>query len=220
MAAPLRVINPNSSAHVTAAIERAAVPFRAAGHAIACVSMADGPAGIESEADLVACVGPMLAYADAHAKDSAGFVIACFGDPGLHLMRERFGRQVYGIAECGVFAALMAGERFGVISILEPAVARHRRYFAAMGVSQRLAGDRAIGIGVAGLEDREAMLARMAETGERLKLQDGADVILMAGAAMSHIRDALEAHLGIPVIDPTQAALAMATGFAPLYPAS
>lgn len=216
MTAPLRVINPNSSAHVTAAIERAAAPFRAAGHAIACVAMADGPAGIESEADLVAAVGPMLRYAESHAGDSAGFVIACFGDPGLHLMRERFGRRVYGIAECGVLAALLAGERFGVISILEPAVARHRRSFAAMGVTQRLAGERAIGMGVARLGDHETLLARMAETGGRLIAEDGADVILMAGAAMSAVREALEARLGVPVIDPTQAALAMATGFAPL----
>ncbi len=216
MAPPLRVINPNSSAHVTAAIERAAAPFVAAGHVITCVAMADGPAGIETEADLVAAVGPMLAYAEAHADDSAGFVIACFGDPGLHLMRERFGRRVYGIAECGVLAALLAGERFGVISILAPAVARHRRFFAAMGVTQRLAGDRAIGMGVARLADGETLFARMAETGAKLIAEDGADVILMAGAAMSHVREALEARLGVPVIDPTQAALAMATGLAPL----
>ena len=209
----LHVINPNSSAHVTAAIEQAAAPFVAAGHAIACVSMADGPAGIETEADLHACIGPMLRYAEQHRADAAGFVIACFGDPGLHLMRERFGRRVYGIAECGVLAALLAGQRFGVISILEAAVRRHHRYFTAMGVLDRLAGDRAIGIGVAGLNDSEAVLARMREAGERLR-QDGADVIVMGGAAMSHLRTPLAAALGLPVIDPTQAAIAMATGFA------
>ena len=85
-----------------------------------------------------------------------------------------------------------------------------------MGVTQRLAGERAIGMGVARLGDHETLLARMAETGGRLIAEDGADVILMAGAAMSAVREALEARLGVPVIDPTQAALAMATGFAPL----
>jgi Asp/Glu/hydantoin racemase len=215
MTGMLHVINPNSSAHVTAAIERAAAPFLAAGHAITCVSMADGPAGIETEADMHAAVAPMLAYAEAHASDASGVVIACFGDPGLHLLRERYGRRVYGIAECGVLAALMAGQRFGVISILEAAVRRHYRYFTGMGVLNRLAGDRAIGIGVAGLKDRETVLQRMLETGARLK-QDGAEVILMGGAAMSHLREPLAAALEIPVIDPTQAAIAMATGFAPL----
>lgn len=211
----LHVINPNSSAHVTAAIEQAAAPFVAAGHAIACVSMADGPAGIETEADLHACVDPMLRYAEQHRADASGFIIACFGDPGLHLMRERFGRRVYGIAECGVLAALLTGQRFGVISILEAAVRRHYRYFTAMGVLDRLAADRAIGIGVAGLKDRDAVLARMRDAGERLR-HDGADVIVMGGAAMSHLRAPLAAALGLPVIDPTQAAIAMATGFAPI----
>jgi Asp/Glu/hydantoin racemase len=200
---------------VTAAIELAAAPFQAAGHAITCVSMADGPAGVETEADLHATIAPMLDYAEANASNASSFVIACFGDPGLHLLREHFGRRVYGIAECGVLAALMAGERFGVISILEAAVRRHYRYFAGMGVLDRLAADRAIGIGVAGLKDHKVTLARMLETGERLK-QGGADVILMGGAAMSHLRKPLEAGLGIPVIDPNEAAIAMATGFTPL----
>ena len=41
---------------------------------------------------------------------------------------------------------------------------------------------------------------------------DGADVIVMGCAGMARHRRALEKALGVPVIDPTQAAVAMALG--------
>ena len=44
---------------------------------------------------------------------------------------------------------------------------------------------------------------------QTLALRDGADVIVMGCAGMARHRANLEAELGIPVIDPTQAAVAM-----------
>lgn len=212
MKGAVHVINPNSSPHVTAAIEFAAAPFRAAGSRIVCVEMQDGPRGIVTESELLDAVPPMLSYALAAEADAASFVIACFGDPGLHLMRERLKRQVFGIGECGVLAALARGQRFGVISLLRSSIARHMRWFGAMGVQGRLAGDRPMELGVAELKDRDLMFERMVAVGRTLKEQDGADVILMGGAAMSFQRAALEAELGIPVIDPNFSALVMADG--------
>ncbi|CAH1657085.1 Hydantoin racemase [Hyphomicrobiales bacterium] len=201
---------------MTAAIEFAAAPFRAAGSNIVCVEMKDGPAGIVTESELLDAVAPMLSYALAVEADAAAFVIACFGDPGLHLLRERLKCQVFGIGECGVLAALARGQRFGVISLLQSSIPRHMRWFGAMGVHSRLAGDRAMGLGVADLKNRDAMFSRMVEVGQMLKQQDGADVILMGGAAMSFHRAALEAELEMPVIDPNFAALTWADGVSKL----
>ena len=208
----LHVINPNSSAHVTAAIERAAAPFLAAGHAITCVSMADGPAGIETEADMHAAVAPMLAYAEAHASDASGFVIACFGDPGLHLLRERYGRGVYGIAECGVLTALTRADRFGVIAIKSRSIPRHIRYLRQMGLMDRLAGERPLEMSVAESASGEGTLQRMIAIGRELRDQDGAGAIVMGCAGMARHRRPLEDALDVPVVDPTQAAVAMAIG--------
>jgi allantoin racemase len=55
-------------------------------------------------------------------------------------------------------------------------------------------------------------LARMVAVGRDLKDKDGADVIVMGCAGMARHRAALEQELGIPVIDPTQAAATMAFG--------
>ena len=58
----------------------------------------------------------------------------------------------------------------------------------------------------------EKTLDRMIEVGKELRDEDGADVIVMGCAGMARHRQPLEAALGMPVIDPTQAAVAMAIG--------
>ncbi len=52
----------------------------------------------------------------------------------------------------------------------------------------------------------------MIEVGTELKDRDGAGVIVMGCAGMARHRRPLEDALGVPVIDPTQAAVAMAVG--------
>jgi Asp/Glu/hydantoin racemase len=52
----------------------------------------------------------------------------------------------------------------------------------------------------------------MIEVGRALKDQDGAGAVVMGCAGMARHRRALEEALGIPVIDPTQAAVTMAIG--------
>jgi Asp/Glu/hydantoin racemase len=43
-----------------------------------------------------------------------------------------------------------------------------------------------------------------------LRDEDGADVLIMGCAGMAHYRDTLEAETGLPVVEPCQAAAAMA----------
>ena len=86
---------------------------------------------------------------------------------------------------------------------------RHRRHIASLGVLDRLAGDIAIDMGVTELGQGEKVLARMAAVGTQLK-EAGADAVVMGCAGMAQYRRPLEERLGIPVIDPTQAATAMA----------
>jgi Asp/Glu/hydantoin racemase len=81
-----------------------------------------------------------------------------------------------------------------------------------MGLADRLAGERPLGMSVAETASGEGTLARMETIGRELVEQDGADVIVMGCAGMARHRHPLEEALGVPVIDPTQAAVAMAIG--------
>lgn len=208
----LYVINPNSSQTVTDGIDAAVDPLRAMGTDIACLTLAEGPPGIESQAHADAVVPPLLALAERLEPEAAGFVIACFGDPGLHALRDVTARPVLGIQECAVMTALTLGQRFGVIAILPASIPRHLRAFGAMGVTGRLAGDRALGLGVTELADPATTRARMVEVGRSLRDIDGADVLILGCAGMARYRADLEAALGLPVVEPCQAATATALG--------
>jgi Asp/Glu/hydantoin racemase len=211
----LYVINPNSSQTVTDGIDAAIDPLRpmagGMGVEIACLTLAEGPPGIESQAQADLVIPPLLALAET-LRNAAGFVIACFGDPGLHAFRDRTAKPVLGIQETAVATALTLGQRFGVIAILPASIPRHLRAFGAMGVMDRLAGDRALNLGVADLACEDTTLARMTEVGAQLRDTDGADVLILGCAGMARYRPRIESALGLPVIDPCQAATAAALG--------
>lgn len=206
------VINPNSNEAVTKGLETALAPLAFKdGPAIECVTLKEGPFGIETQADAESVTLPLRQLVDAD-KISAAFIIACYSDPGLHVCREATSRPVFGIAECGILTALARGNRFGVLAIKQRSIPRHIRYLRQMGLMDRLAGERPLEMSVAETASGDGTLAKMIEVGRALKDQDGADVIVMGCAGMARHRRALEEALGVPVIDPTQAAVAMALG--------
>ena len=206
------VVNPNSNEAVTRGIEAALAPLAGAGGAeIVCRTLTEGPFGIETQADVESVAMPLKRLVEGD-NAAAAFVIACYSDPGLHVCREAAGRPVFGIAECGVLTALTRAERFGVIAILSRSIPRHMRYLRQMGLTDRLAGERPLEMSVAETASGTGTLARMVEVGRELRDRDGAGAVVMGCAGMAAHRSALEAELGIPVIDPTQAAVAMALG--------
>jgi allantoin racemase len=210
--ADILVINPNSNQAVTAGLDAALATLRLHdGPSIRCTTLTEGPFGIETQKDVEQVTLPLRRLVE---QDNAAdaFVIACFSDPGLHVCREATRRPVFGINECGVLTALARGERFGIIAIAAKSIARHRRYLRQMGLDARLAGERPLGMSVAETASGEKTFARMETVGRALVEEDGADVVVMGCAGMARHRRPLEAALGVPVIDPTQAAVAMAIG--------
>ncbi|MBL8699979.1 MAG: Asp/Glu racemase [Alphaproteobacteria bacterium] len=207
------VINPNSTEKVTQGIAEAMAPLRLdGGPEIECVGLEQGPPGIENEGHVAQVTTLIAERIRARDNDCAGFVIACYSDPGIALARETTKKPVLGIAECGMLTAMTLGQKFGVIAILDRSIPRHLRYIGSLGWTDRLAGERAIGLGVTELSDEGRTLTRMIDTAKLLRDQDRADVIVMGCAGMARYRDRVEQAVGLPVVEPTQAAVGMAIG--------
>lgn len=206
------VINPNSNEAVTEGLRQAVKPLTyAEGPEIVCETLAEGPFGIETQEHVESVALPLRRKVEA-TNDADAFIIACYSDPGLFVAREGTSRPVFGIAECGVLTALARADRFGVIAIKSRSIPRHIRYLRQMGLMERLAGERALEMSVAETASGDGTLARMITIGRELKDLDGAAAIVMGCAGMARHRKPLEDALGIPVIDPTQAAVTMALG--------
>lgn len=212
MSARIVVVNPNSTDAVTRGIDEAVAPLRFAdGPAIDCLTLAEGPPGIETQRHVDGVVGPLCQLIQREDNRADAFVIACFSDPGLYSARETTRRPVFGISAAAMTAALNLGERFGIIAILPASVSRHRRYIHQMGLQHRFAGELPLGLGVTELEhDPDTVGERMCETGARLADEHGADVVILGCAGMARYRAGMEERLGLPVIDPSQAAVAQA----------
>jgi Asp/Glu/hydantoin racemase len=213
MAERILVINPNSTEAVTRGIDEACAPLRMpGGPGIDCVTLTEGPPGIETQQHVVGVGAPLLKLVGEKEKDYAAFVIACYSDPGLHSLREATKKPVLGISECGILTALTLGQKFGVIAILKQSIPRHLRYVGALGLTERLAGELPVDLGVTELSDEKKTFGRMVDAGKALRDQHGANVIVMGCAGMARYRKPLQDEIGIPVVEPTQAAVAMAIG--------
>jgi allantoin racemase len=203
------VINPNSTEAVTRAVDEALSCYADAAQ-IQCVTLKEGPPGIELQQhsdSVIVPLGQMLKREE--AKHDA-FVLACYSDPGLHSLREQTTKPVLGIGECGLLTALTLGHRVGVIAILRKSIPRHLRYIGAMGIGDRIAAELPLEIGVVGLSDAGRTKQRLEEVGKQLRDEHGADVVVLGCAGMASYRAGLQQALGIPVVDPTQAAVGMA----------
>jgi allantoin racemase len=213
MTSSIIVINPNSNEAVTAGIDAAMDPLRmSGGQVIRCLTLKEGPPGVQTQQDVESVTLPLVKLAKSMEDEAGAFVIACFSDPGLYAVREAVKKPVLGMAECGVLTALTMGQSFGVIAILKGSIPRHLRIWGAMGVTDRFAGELAVDMKVAELADRERALSRMIEVGCRLRDERDASTIVMGCAGMATFREPLQDALGIPVVEPTQAAGVMALG--------
>lgn len=207
------VVNPNSSQHVTDGIDRAVEAMRSCSPVpIEARTLAEGPPGIESQAHVDGVVLPLLAHCARLEDQASAFVVACYSDPGLAALREQSARPVLGIAEASILTAMTLGQRFGIISILSKSIPRHMRYIGAMGVMDRLAADLPLELGVLELADKTRTFERLKSVGTRLRDEAMANVVILGCAGMTDFRTDLERHLGIPVVEPCQAATAMAIG--------
>ncbi|MDP6211843.1 MAG: aspartate/glutamate racemase family protein [SAR324 cluster bacterium] len=204
------VINPNSDESVTEGMIRELKGFHfSEGPRIECVSLSDGPFGIESQADIEAVTLPLRKMVS-ESRNVDAFVIACYSDPGLHVCREASEKPVFGIQECGVLTAMSLGDRFGVIALQESSIRRHLRYLRQMGVMERLAGERAASLSVRESVSGKGTFEKLLKAAKRLRDSDQADTIILGCAGMATHRAKLESVIGIPVIAPVQAAVSMA----------
>jgi allantoin racemase len=202
------VINPNSSEACSAGIVAALTPFRLPnGLVLDVVTLSEGPPAIYTWRDWHAVVEPMCRLVE--RSDADAIIIACASDPGIEAVRSVTSRPVFGIFRSAVAAAVARAERFGVIAIVEASKARHRLALRSIGLEDRLAGEVALNVTMETLLEPEAARAALVAAGRALAGM-GAETIILGCTGMAHHAAAVRDAVGLPVIDPVQAAAGLA----------
>jgi allantoin racemase len=211
------LINPNSTASMTAGIEKAARAVVLAETVVKAVNPEGTPPAIEGYADDALAVPAVLALAEAEADHWDAIIIACHGDPGLDALRERLLNPVIGIGEASFLAACAVGRRFSVLSLLPRLIPKKREQVRRAGLLDRLASVRALGVGaVESYEGRDRLMDRYRAEGQAAVREDGADCLVLGCAGMVGVAEELQAYLGVPVVDPVVAAVKLAEACGPV----
>jgi allantoin racemase len=183
------------------------------------VDVADSPGGpqsIESQVEGILCVRPMLLALLRRAQPADAVIVGCFGDPGVHALREVLDCPVIGPFEAAMHQGAQLGARLGVVTVLDSVVPMLDELVRSMGMSLRYAGAVAIDVPVLELRnDPSEVAARVVRGGERL-LERGADVLILGCMSLAFlgIAENSAASLGVPVINPARCALKTAEAVA------
>ena len=205
----IRVINPNTSASMTAVIATAARTGVSDPGIVEALTSPMGPASIESHFEEALAVPGLLALVDEGEQAGVdGYVIACFGDPGLDAARELAHGPVLGIAEAAMHAATLVGRHFGVVTTLSRTVGRATELSVRYGAAEACVGVRACEVAVLDLEDPASNARGLVVEQARELIEAGADSIVLGCAGLADLCRSLAAELGVPVID----GVAVATG--------
>ena len=206
--ARILVVNPNSSIACSEGISAALAPFRRpGGPQFDVVTLHEGPPAIYDWRDWHGVVEPMCRLIEREPADA--YVIACASDPGIEAARATTRRPVFGVFRSAVAVAVARAERFGVIAIVDASKARHLAALRAMGLERRLAAEVALNVTMETLLEPEAARSRLIEAAHACAAA-GAGTVILGCTGMSHHRAVVEDAAGVPVIEPCQAAAAIA----------
>lgn len=212
MGITITLINPNTTASMTALIEAEAKAVAGPGTTIVGRTPAMGPASIESHYDEALSV-PGLLQVIAEDQEADAFVLACFGDPGLDAARELASVPVIGIAEAAMKTASLLGRSFSVVTTMSRTVGRAWDLTRIYGLERQCAGVHACDIPVLELEeDKERTYAAILAYAKTALSEDHSDGIVLGCAGMAGLPELLTEQLGVPVVDGVAAATVMAEG--------
>lgn len=144
---------------------------------------------------------------DAVIMDSAS-------DSALYVLRARLSIPVLGPGLVSYATAIMLGKRFAIIAMLEEHAHLYEKTLDTYHLWEKCASIRAANLD-SDYEslftgDREAAYAALTDVGRAAVEEDGADTIVLGSTTMHQAGEYMNAHLGVPVINPGPVAIKMA----------
>jgi allantoin racemase len=215
----LLLINPNISESVSELIAAEARRSASPGTTIEVLTAPFGVAYIETRFEALIGAYAAAQLAAEHHERFDALVVAAFGDPGLAGLREALPIPVTGLSEAAFASASLLGQRFSIVAISQRIRAWYGEAVRACGLESRLASIRGLDealpdIGTVQADQGE----RLVQLAERCVEDDGADVIVLAGAPLAGLARSLRGRLPVPAVDGVSSAVRHAESLVALQP--
>ncbi len=212
------LVNPNTSASVTARIEAVARAAASPGTTVAALTAPRGVPFIATRGEAIIGAAVALEMLAEHHAGCDAAVIACFGDPGLHGARELLPIPVIGMAEAAMLTACMLGRRFALVSFAQALEPWFRECVELHGLERRLSGIHMLDGHFRDIgdvqEEKEALLIELCHKA----IAAGADTIILAGAPLAGLAAKVAERVPVPLVDGVAAAVKQAETLGSLKP--
>jgi allantoin racemase len=214
----LLLVNPNTTASMTAKIGAAARAVTAPGTHIVAVNPDTGPVSIEGYYDEVFAVPGLLAeIRKGEAAGCEGTILACFDDTGLDAARSLARGPVVGICEAAMHTAALLGSSFSVVTTLRRSIPAIAWLAQRYGMSRYCRRVRAAEVPVLALEDPASDATAQIRAEIRCAIhEDEAECIILGCAGMADLAKSLSQEFARPVIDGVTAAVKLVEGLVSL----
>jgi allantoin racemase len=215
-AAGLRILllNPNSSPDFTKIIAAEARRVGSPGTEFVEVTAPFGPRYIGTRATIaIAGHAAVDALAQTLARDQRfdAAILAGFGAQGVPALQEMAPFPVVDMLTASVGAALLLGRKFSALTGGERWVPMLEEQIEAFGLGSRLASVRSIPLtGAEIAKDQDKALTLLAELAETCVKEDGADCVILGGAAVAGLHRRMADRVSVPLLDSVATSVAMA----------
>jgi Asp/Glu/hydantoin racemase len=195
------LVNPNTTSSIT---ERMAAYAGEVVNAAATFVPVTGRFGARYISSRVAAAIAGHAALDAlaeHVEGCDAVYLACFGDPGLAACKELSPVPVVGMAEASCIEAAREGGRFAIVTggiLWKPML---EEFVATLGLSRQLATVRTVApTGGQIANDPDAALGLLADACIACAKEDGAEVVILGGAALAGLAERIQPRVPVPLL--------------------
>ncbi len=205
----LLVVNGNTTEAITRRIADVAQGAASPGTEIVGVGAPFGARVVGTRAEETIAAHAVLEAAAQHHAGCDAVIVAISTDAGAAAARELLPIPVIGITEAALLTACTVGGAFGVLTFGARAVAWSRELVGRYGLTARMAAIEGLETPPAAFADPGSFVTPLQAGVERLVAQ-GADSIVIAGAAFAGSCGALQPHVAVPLLDGVACAVGLA----------
>jgi allantoin racemase len=206
----LLVVNCNISESITEVIDASARAAAGPATEVITIAPAWGVASAEGYLDGHLASVAMLEAVRRYDRPYDAVVLAGFGEPGREAFRELLDVPVVDITDAAAQLALMIAPRFGVVTSLPRAIVQIKDSLHAAGVGANCVGVRAADLPVLKVGKLEIGPASPLVVEAQNLMALGAEALVLGCAGLAGMDKALSDYLGVPVVDPVAAGVAVA----------
>lgn len=176
-----------------------------------------GPLSIESTVEEQWSVVGLLELLPTIEAEFDGFVIGCFGDPGLHALRELTDKPVVGPASASFHTAVQLADTFACITILDSTEPLTRRLVHEYDLDDKLVDVPVVEAPVLDIDhSSDELVDEMVAAGRRAVEGSRAQALVPGCMSLSfmQVHEEIADRVGVPFVDPVTVGLETASTWA------